>query len=131
MDQTPQQDNFDAVQIIPYGTKKVKGVMQYQSSFVDKYFKLDPSKPSKTITAHLLRDNNGFIHYGKTPRGISVRESARIQSFPDWYQFTGPLTNQFKQIGNAVPPLVAEAFGKIFYTFLKQGFDSVMELNRS
>ena len=124
------EDNFDAVQIIPYGTKKVNGVMEYQSSFLDKYFKLNPEKPSKTITAHLIRDNNGFIHYGEIPRGISIREAARIQSFPDWYQFKGPFTNQFKQIGNAVPPLLAEAFGKIFYTFLNDGFDAVMELNQ-
>ncbi len=124
------EDNFDAVQIIPYGTKKVNGVMEYQSSFLDKYFKLNPDKPSKTITAHLIRDNNGFIHYGEIPRGISIREAARIQSFPDWYHFKGPFTNQFKQIGNAVPPLLAEAFGKILYTFLNDGFDAVMELNQ-
>jgi len=122
-------DNFEAIQIIPYGTKEVNGKMEYKSSFLDKYFKLHPEKPSKTITAHLLRDNNGFIHYGKIPRGISIREAARIQSFPDWYKFTGPFTNQFKQIGNAVPPLVAEAFGKIFITFLNEGFDSVVDIN--
>ena len=123
------KDNFEAIQIIPYGTKEVNGKMEYKSSFLDKYFKLHPEKPSKTITAHLLRDNNGFIHYGKIPRGISVREAARIQSFPDWYKFTGPFTNQFKQIGNAVPPLVAEAFGKIFVSFLNEGFDVVVDLN--
>lgn len=123
------KENFDAVQIIPYGTERENGVMKYTSSFVDKYFKLDPQKPSKTITAHLLRDNNGFIHYGKIPRGISIREAARIQSFPDWFRFTGPFGNQFKQIGNAVPPLLAEAYGKIFYTFLNYGFNETLKLN--
>tara|TARA_Y100001958_G_C21235333_1_gene561628 strand:+ start:1532 stop:2935 length:1404 start_codon:yes stop_codon:yes gene_type:complete len=124
------KENYNAVQIVPYGTKKVNGEMKFESSFSDKYFKLHPNKPSKTITAHLVRDNNGFIHFGKTPRGISVREAARIQSFPDWYKFYGPLTQQFKQIGNAIPPLVAEAFGKIFYSFLSNGFDAVMDLNK-
>ena len=123
------KDNFEAVQIVPYGTEKENGVMKYSSSFTDKYFKLDPKKPSKTITAHLIRDNNGFIHYGKTPRGISIREAARIQSFPDWYQFTGPFGNQFKQIGNAVPPLLAEAYGKIFNTFLNYDLDKTIDLN--
>lgn len=122
-------ENFDAIQIIPYGTEEINGVMKYTSSFVDKYFKLDPKKPSKTITAHLLRDNNGYIHYGKIPRGISIREAARIQSFPDWFQFTGPFGNQYKQIGNAVPPLLAEAYGKIFYTFLNYGFDETISIN--
>ena len=121
--------NFDAVQHITYGTTKVDGINKYQSSFKDKYFKLDPNKPSKTITAHLIRDNNGYIHYGETPRGISIREAARIQSFPDWFQFKGAFTKQFKQIGNAVPPLLAEALGNIFNTFLKEGIEKTIDLN--
>lgn len=77
-------------------------------TFADKYFKLDPKKPSKTIVAHLSNDNNAFVHYGSVPRGITPREAARIQSFPDYYKFTGSLGAQFKQIGNAVPPKLAK-----------------------
>ena len=101
--------------------------MVFTSKFVDKYFKLDPDKPSKTITAHLKVDNNSFVHYGDIPRGITPREAARIQSFPDWYQFSGPFTSQFKQIGNAVPPLMAKALGEIFYDFINHGVDHLID----
>jgi len=109
--------NKEALKLVKYKT----------STFQDKYFKLDPNKPSRTIVAHLQMDNNGFIHPGKTPRGISPREAARIQSFPDWYFFEGPFTNQFKQIGNAVPPILAQHFGDIFSLFLKKGANYVLD----
>lgn len=88
-------------------------------------------KPSRTIVAHLKNDNNGYIHYGKTPRGISPREAARIQSFPDWYKFEGPLSFQFKQIGNAVPPKVAYVFAKIFHNFLTGGIEKAINSNNN
>ena len=93
------------------GTKKVKG-------FGDKYFKLNPEGVSKTIIAHLETDGNSYVHPGEYPRSISPREAARIQSFPDWYFFTGNIRNQFKQIGNAVPPLLGAVFAEEFKNVL-------------
>ena len=82
-------ENKEAFKLVKYDV----GVGEIQKKIVfhfsDKYFKLDPEKHSRTIVAHLNRDNNGYIHYGKNPRGISPREAARIQSFPDWYKFEG------------------------------------------
>ena len=93
------------------GNKKVKG-------FGDKYFKLNPESVSKTIIAHLETDGNSYVHPGAYPRSITPREAARIQSFPDWYFFTGNTRNQFKQIGNAVPPLLGGVFAEQFKNVL-------------
>ena len=80
-------------------------------AFDDKYFRLEPDKPSRTIVAHLRKDGNGFIHPTQL-RSLSVREAARLQSFRDDYIFTGSRGDQFVQIGNAVPPLMALSMGE-------------------
>lgn len=82
--------------------------------FKDKYRKLIQNQPSWTIEAHIGKDTYRYIYPSRRgeaepPRTISVREAARLQSFPDSFCFAGPFTRQFYQVGNAVPPLLAKA----------------------
>lgn len=77
--------------------------------------------PARTIIAHLCKDGNQFIHPDDTQgRSISVREAARLQSFPDDFEFAGAMSSQFKQIGNAVPPLFANIIAERLKTVLKE-----------
>lgn len=81
-------------------------------SFPDKWRKLIPGAPSWTITAHLGKDTYSHIHYDASQaRSITIREAARLQSFPDAFQFEGNMGDVFRQIGNAVPPLLARELG--------------------
>ncbi len=84
--------------------------------FPNKWWKLDPKKPSKTLTAHIGKDTYSHIHYdSKQARTISVREAARLQSFPDGFIFAGAMNAAFRQIGNAVPPLLALAIANTIH----------------
>ena len=85
--------------------------------FKDKYFRLDETKPSRTITAHLRMDCLSHIHPNQI-RTITPREAARIQSFPDDYFFLGPYLKTYMQIGNAVPPIMAKHIAKVIKKYL-------------
>lgn len=81
--------------------------------FPNKWRKMEPDKPSRTLMAHLGKDSYSHIHYdSRQARTISVREAARLQSFPDGFIFEGPMNPAFRQIGNAVPPLMAKALAR-------------------
>ncbi len=83
------------------------------AKFPNKWWKLDPALPSRTLTAHLGKDTYSHIHYdSRQARTISVREAARLQSFPDGFRFAGAMNAAFRQIGNAVPPLLALAVAR-------------------
>ncbi|QWV94221.1 DNA cytosine methyltransferase [Geomonas oryzisoli] len=85
--------------------------------FANKYRRLNWDSPSHTLVAHMARDCSDFVH-PEVDRFISVREAARLQSFPDTYYFDGSQFQQFKQIGNAVPPKLAAALAKEVTTHL-------------
>jgi DNA (cytosine-5)-methyltransferase 1 len=78
--------------------------------FTDKYKRLEWDGLSRSITAHIAKDGYWYIHPDQH-RTLSIREAARIQTFPDWFRFAGQPSLRFRQIGNAVPPLLAEAIG--------------------
>jgi DNA (cytosine-5)-methyltransferase 1 len=92
---------------------QIADLMPYKTRnhiFTDKYFRLRYNEPSKTITAHMRWDCNSYIH-PEQPRGLTAREAARLQSFPDDYVFAGTFQRLYQQIGNAVPPILASLLG--------------------
>jgi DNA (cytosine-5)-methyltransferase 1 len=90
-----------------------------KTSNVHKYYVLRWGQPSNTIPAHLYKDGLRHIHPdSKQSRSITVREAARLQTFPDDFRFLGSMGDQYKMIGNAVPPLFAKKLGLAIYDLL-------------
>jgi DNA (cytosine-5)-methyltransferase 1 len=79
--------------------------------FDDKYKRLDEDGLSRTITAHIAKDGYWYIH-PRQNRTLTVREAARLQTFPDRFRFAGPPSAAFRQIGNAVPPQLGQSIGR-------------------
>lgn len=94
-----------------YEALKKKIVPPYDAAkFPNKWRKMEADQPARTLMAHLGKDGYSHIHYdSEQARTISVREAARLQSFPDGFIFEGTMNPAFRQIGNAVPPLMAKA----------------------
>lgn len=101
--------------------ESIEDIMPYKRRngiFKDKYFKLDESQICKTITSHMKFDCNMYIHPWEA-RGLSPREAARIQTFPDDYILTGAQNSWYAQVGNAVPVKLSKAIGDGIMEFIK------------
>lgn len=87
--------------------------------------RMDPTRPSKTVVSHMGKDTYGYVHPSAS-RTISVREAARVQTFPDWFSFAGTaLTDAFKMVGNAVPVLLSnELAKKVAHILAERSVDS-------
>lgn len=89
------------------------------AKFPNKWWKLYRDKPVRTLMAHLGKDSYSHIHFDSLQaRTISVREAARLQSFPDGFVLRGAMNSAFRQVGNAVPPLVAYAIAMAMRSML-------------
>lgn len=111
LNQGDKSDDPKIADIMPYSRRN--GI------FKDKYFKLEEDKVCKTITAHMKFDCNMYIHPTQA-RGLTPREAARVQSYPDDYFFRGAYTKTYMQIGNSVPPLLGRAIATVLKKYLKE-----------
>lgn len=117
--------NYDIYRLLQPGDdasdEKIAEIMPYKHRlhcFKDKYYKLIPNRPSRTITAHLRMDCHSHIHPFQI-RAITPREAARCQSFPDDYLFLGPYLKTYMEIGNAVPCVMARGIAEVLYKYVK------------
>jgi DNA (cytosine-5)-methyltransferase 1 len=116
--------NYDIYRLLNPGEdasdEKIADIMPYKHRlhcFKDKYYKLVPDRPSRTITAHLKMDCHSHIHPTQV-RAITPREAARCQSFPDDYLFLGAYLKTYMEIGNAVPVLMSQRIATIIKRYL-------------
>ena len=91
------------------------------SKFPNRWWKLEPDQPVRTLMAHIGKDTYSHIHWDSDQaRTISVREAARLQGFPDGFTFEGTMNPAFRQIGNAVAPLMAAAIAEVMMETLRE-----------
>jgi DNA (cytosine-5)-methyltransferase 1 len=108
-------DDREAFRLMKPGTRYSdlpKRLRRYRADiFDDKYNRLNWDDVCRSITAHIAKDGYWYIHPSEQ-RTLTVREAARVQTFPDRFRFAGSRSHAFRQIGNAVPPVLAEAVGR-------------------
>lgn len=116
--------NYDIYRLLNPGedasNEKIAEIMPYKHRlhcFKDKYYKLIPDRPSRTITAHLRMDCHSHIHPTQI-RAITPREAARCQSFPDDYMFLGAYLKTYMEIGNAVPVVMSRVIAQTIFKYI-------------
>jgi len=118
-----RKDDLEAFQLMKPGSlysDLPEELRRYRADiFDDKYNRLDWEDLSRSITAHIAKDGYWYIHPDQH-RTLTVREAARVQTFPDHFRFAGSRSHQFAQIGNAVPPAVGRAIGGALISAVKE-----------
>ena len=114
---SPEHEELKASIVPPYDAGK----------FPNKWRKIARDQPVRTVMAHLSKDGYSHIHFDNgQARTISVREAARLQSFPDGFLFAGAMNEAFRQIGNAVPPLLARAIAAEIMKTIRASTDAYL-----